>query len=571
MKRRISIATAALLALAAPGVAAARGVVLRADADRAFVDIGAEAGAARGSLMTLYHVIEVEHPVSGKKVRDTFPLGKLRVIQAAARISVVAVPEPLRDRIAVGDEVELASEPVAWVDPWTRPQNDAADGGGAARARAVAAAEKKVGAAREVESVWRATLGETPARRVELWKSYLAKHPQSAYAAAVRRAVTELESRVAEEARGEGRSPEKRLAAAQLAKLQRLSRDWSGRGGFFYHPPRRAGEGEPLELAFLVGFPETVRSAWLYYRPAGRAAFERVRLVSGGDATLVARIPGDAVRPPHLDYFVEALRSDGAEPEAVLGDHAAPLRVAVAARPRPSTGDRRGRSRISTFLDYVDFDGLSAKNDNDEYVHGEIDFMYRFRLPWVYSLRLGFGTMSGRGGPKDVIDADPEGCLDDQGRFRCRRVGYNYAYAEIEWKLGDAVGVALRPQWGSVFRDRAPMENVDREFFDAFGLRARLRLGREDDSNLLIGASATQALGKLFEAAFNWAVIPEVPLVFSVQVTDQPVIEDFGVRLIGDVGWRHYSWFYPSLRLAYQARDIDHAGPSAGLAMNFDW
>jgi hypothetical protein len=52
-----------------------------------------------------------------------------------------------------------------------------------------------------------------------------------------------------------------------------------------------------------------------------------------------------------------------------------------------------------------------------------------------------------------------------------------------------------------------------------------------------------------------------------------PVPEDFGVRLIGDIGWRSrdIAWFYPSLRLSYQARDIDHAGLSGGLAMNFDW
>jgi hypothetical protein len=30
-------------------------------------------------------------------------------------------------------------------------------------------------------------------------------------------------------------------------------------------------------------------------------------------------------------------------------------------------------------------------------------------------------------------------------------------------------------------------------------------------------------------------------------------------------------WFYPSARVSYQARDIDHAGISGGLAMNFDW
>ena len=50
-----------------------------------------------------------------------------------------------------------------------------------------------------------------------------------------------------------------------------------------------------------------------------------------------------------------------------------------------------------------------------------------------------------------------------------------------------------------------------------------------------------------------------------------PVTENFGVRLIADVGLRKLSWFYPSLRVSYQARDIDHTGVSGGFVMNFDW
>jgi hypothetical protein len=56
-----------------------------------------------------------------------------------------------------------------------------------------------------------------------------------------------------------------------------------------------------------------------------------------------------------------------------------------------------------------------------------------------------------------------------------------------------------------------------------------------------------------------------------VQVTDEPVPQDYGVRLIGDVGLRKLSWVYPALRLSYQARDLNHTGASAGFAVAFDW
>ena len=87
----------------------------------------------------------------------------------------------------------------------------------------------------------------------------------------------------------------------------------------------------------------------------------------------------------------------------------------------------------------------------------------------------------------------------------------------------------------------------------------------------MLGASFTSRIGTLLEAAYNWLPNRIVPVQITVQVTDQPVVEDFGVRLIADVGIRNTSWFYPSARLSYQARDIDHSGLSGGFALNFDW
>lgn len=563
--------------LAATTTAAhARGSVLKVDQDRAFIDLGTDAGVAVGSVVTLFHVISVKHPVSGKPVRDTFPLARLRVLNSGARISVVAVPGSIASRIVVGDEVELASDPQVVIDPWTqpRPSSRSTVEGAASRARRLSeikAAEKRLAVVSQVEAVWAGTLGKPVEERIGLWKQYLDDNPESPYRSAVERAVAELEAMTAEAAERARMSPEERRARAQITKLSKIDPAFRGGNGFFLDPPGRTDEGVPVELSFLVAFPDKIEGGWLYYRTDGAHGYKRAALTASGDSYMLATIPGDAVRPPDVEYFVEVLETGEQNPVAVIGDNDAPQTIEVVARPGPDPRDERGRSQITVFLDYVDFDGLSPNKDKDQYVHSEIDFMYRFRKRYVHSLRLGFGTMQGSGGPKDVIDDDPENCLDETGVFRCRDVGYNYAYTELEWHIGPYVGLALRPQWGSAFRDREPVAGENREFFSAFGMRGRLRFGREEGSNLIIGAGGTQRLGKLFEAAFNWAVVPEVPLVASIQVTDQPVLEDFGVRLMVDAGWKRLDWFYPSLRLAYQARDIDHAGPSAGFAANFTW
>ncbi|MGE0403891.1 MAG: hypothetical protein AB7T06_44700, partial [Kofleriaceae bacterium] len=123
----------------------------------------------------------------------------------------------------------------------------------------------------------------------------------------------------------------------------------------------------------------------------------------------------------------------------------------------------------------------------------------------------------------------------------------------------------------SAGRCRNTSDPTNCRFETGLGMRARVRFGEEIGTNLVLGASFTDGVGTLLEAAYHWLPTVYVPVQLTVQVTDQPLPEDFGVRLIGDVGFRNWSWFYPSIRLSYQARDIDHGGVSGGLALNFDW
>jgi len=167
------------------------------------------------------------------------------------------------------------------------------------------------------------------------------------------------------------------------------------------------------------------------------------------------------------------------------------------------------------------------------------------------------------------------------GNYACKQVTFSYVYTELEFKLRPNLAVLLRPQAGVLTTDTMEdassgdrCEGADIEackFASTFGARARLRLGREEATNLVIGAAITKNVGTLLEAAYHWLPTPTVPVQITVQVTDQPVVEDYGVRLIADVGINSLGWVYPSLRASYQARDIDHSGFSGGFALNFDW
>lgn len=589
---RTTLVIAALLVAAAPRAALAEddhaGVVLGVEGDVVLVDLGAADGLVEGAELTVLHVVTAKDPVSKETLSDTFPLGALTVIRAGEHVAEARAEAGLGKRISVGDPVERASAATAVIDPWqvqvaaskrapaptrtrarVEPRPDASD----AERRAVA--ERFVADAEAVRGVWQHTLGQPPAARIALWEALLAAAPDNVYADDVRAEIASLRAQDEALARAADAAPEDR-ATVRTRALATL--DGRVRGAIAGDPPTRARGGHAVALAFLVVDPAATARAWLYARPRGAADYQRLPLTADGDGYVRAEIPAELVAPPGVEWFIEAVSADG-EPAAVWADRQAPATIDVANAREPAYA-QAGRSRVTLSGDYVDFDG-GLGGGWDQYQQLELDFMYRFERP-IYALRLGLGTLAGIGGPKDVIDADAtDQCRDGDGTLRCRRLAFTYVYAEVELALSSKIALMIRPQAGRLTSDERTNGDVG-DCLDGtpdpscsisagYGLRGRLRIGEERGTNLLLGAGFTQDVGTLLEAAYAWAPHVQVPVLLAVQVTDLPVPEDFGVRIVGDVGWRKLAWVYPSLRVSYQARDVDHAGFSGGLGLTFDW
>lgn len=590
----LAAAAHAALAPARPAFAQApEKLVLALDGADIYVELGARDGVGAGSELELLHEVVARDPRTGAALRDRFVLGTLIVARSGERISVARAAEELRPRVIAGDRVRLVSAPRTFTDPWAE-RVAASRGGPTAPGPAPGGGPRVPGAPidhdERARAAWQDTLGRPLEQRIARWRELLAADPRTPYRAAIQREIASLEQQ---------------LAARQAALTAAASRSVPTRAARIAHlaaqlpeatdapitpdapiavaPLRAVVPGRPIQLAFAVRRPEQIARAWLYVRAPGEAGFRRLDLTADGDAYLRGTIPAAQVAGPSLAWYVEAAPAAVAgapepEPVPVLGSQEQPRTITV----EPEVAEapvQRGRSHIDAHVDYVDFDGQLATGF-DQYYQAEIDFTYRFLTP-VYAVRLGFGTMSGTGGPKDIIDADPMGeCRDGAGVYRCKRVTFSYVYTELEHRLRPNVAIMIRPQAGLVASDveagrgggRCTSSDIEGcEFLTGFGGRIRVRLGDESGTNLVIGAAFTRRVGTLLEAAYHWRPTPVVPVQLSVQVTDQPVPEDFGVRLIADVGWRRLPWFYPSARLSYQARDIDHAGVSGGFAMNFDW
>lgn len=566
--------------LVAMSSAAAEPVVLAVDKGTIYVEVGARDGVGAGSELELLHAITVRDPRSGQVVRDHFALGTLRIVKSGERISIARADEELAKRVAAGDRVRVLSPRRGFEDPWKK---QVATSRGAIHAPPPPAPMTRQAAVDHAElarAAWVETLGKTPEHRIERWLELLRVDPNGPYRNAIQLEIQSLKSQIAhrDAALTKARSGRTDDRAPRIAALaEEVARGGTGSLVMANQLPR-ALPGQPVHLAFLVRTPAAVQKAWLYVKAEGEPGFRRLELAADGDAYLRGTIDGKQVRGAAVQWYVELVAPNGQAYEGV-GSREQPERIAIDAGVDEAP-IRQGRSHIDAHVDYVDFDGKLGKGF-DQYYQAEADFTYRFLTP-VHAVRLGFGTLSGTGGPKDVIDQGND-CMDGSGTFRCRNVNFSYVYTEFEFKLRKNVALLVRPQAGLLSTDTSANTTDGRcrnssdidgcTFFTGLGMRARLRLGEETGTNLVLGAGFTQNVGTLLEAAYHWLPTRMVPVQLTVQVTDMPVPEDFGVRLIGDVGLRHpsMSWFYPSLRLSYQARDIDHAGISGGLAMNFDW
>jgi hypothetical protein len=565
-------------ALAQP-VTASRGepVVLAVDGTDIYVDIGAKDGVGMGARLELLHEIVATDPTTGKALHDRFALGELAVAKSGDGVAVAHANEDLAKRVLVGDHVRLVSAKQTFVDPWA--EQVAASKAVTAPAVANAVAIDHAALARDA---WQANLGAPPEQRIARWTELLASDPQTTYRKPIELEISSLKRQIVERdaALAKARTSTDDRAARISALAVELARaePQTLMGVLAVDTIDIAVPDRPVALAFLVRAPMRVGRAYLYVRSHGDAGFHRSELARDGDSYLRGTISADAMRGTGVDWYVEVTPPGDGPAQPAIGSQVEPRSLAVQAdisEPPPA----QGRSHVDLHVDYVDFDGRLSKG-YDQYYQAEADFMYRFLEP-VYSMRLGFGTLSGIGGPKAVIDTDPnQSCTDSNGVYQCKRVTFSYVYTELELKLRRNIALLLRPQIGVLSTDTMPGDNATRcqsrdvagcQFLTGIGGRMRLRLGEEQATNLVLGASFTRGVGTLLEAAYHWLPAPVVPVQITVQVTDQPVISDFGVRLIGDVGYKRLGWFYPSVRVSYQARSLDHTGVSGGMAMNFDW
>jgi len=529
-----------------------RATVLHIDGEDVVIDVGA-AQLTSATTLTVYRPLEVRHPITGKRVRDRFAIGVLRVVQPGERLSIAHAVDKPRHAFAVGDIVESAT-----AAPAPAPQPVLANRGvisvtPAPAAPAPAPAEPvpnttapqlpTAAADRVLVLHWRATLNQSPEQRVRIYLAYLTQHPGTPYHAAL---VQEIDYLREIDAQLRTRASVKAAGAAIAHAPDESSL-------IEMAPLTGAEAGRDVELAGLVRAPN-VRAVLLHVRPLESSGYRTQTMVVDARGHARARVSKDMVRAPGLAYFVELVGQDGKNQPA-LGRASEP-RIAVVQGRSPSAPPRERAVRVKASSELVSFDGTSGR---DYFFISEGDFLYRVRRGALYGLRIGYGTLRGEGGTVDQLDVqmqEPE------------PAGFSYGFVEAELELHRLFGLATR---GTIGLGRPDDPSAQRNGLTG-GFQLRARIGEAEGTHLVLAGEVMPEIGQRAYLGLAWEAIEDVPMATEIVVTDQPVNSDeLAVRLIYELGYRFTDRITIALRPSYQLRTIRHAGPGIGMAATFDW
>lgn len=511
------------------------GSVVGLDSDDIVVDLAGDRGAETGDVVELWRPLKLKHPVTGKVITDRFKIGTLRLTQVRDKLSL-ARPDGKLSRTPQAGDVVLMPKAVAPVTP-TAPTP-----------AAPRSAEKPQDPdAAEVSAIFDSLRGQSVARRVLAYETYVRKDPNARYAAVLWEEAQHLRKLLLAE------------AGAKAAVLEpELLR---------FQAPPEALAGTPLVLG--VEIAGHASGAMLHARRKGEIAFVPTPMRSIGAGYYSVTIAADRMRAPEVEYFIEAIKADGTSTPLVATARD-PNRMDVNRVPTP-TPALSAEGTVSVLTDFADYNRMRG-NDWTWQTEGLIGM--RFQDEGLRALRTGFGVYRGVGGSLEE--------LDEQGKSG-RRVGLTYGYLETEYAFTNTAALVVRGIVG--LRD----DGI------AGGAQALVRIGSDKETNLMLGGEVLGGIGMRGITQLELNTFERVPILLRTEVTNQPAGSstdlddvrpadedalpentslgqtDVGARAIVQIGYRLTPGFAVAARGSYQGRTINHAGPGFGGAVTYTW
>ncbi len=540
-----------------------RGWLLRIDGAEYVIDLGSSDGLAPGAMVRLYRTIRAKHPLTGKEVLDRFPVGVAEAHEVASHLSILQPDEATRKTLQVGDMVEFTAKratPPKPVEAAQPPHCRPCPACPAALPNPPTADRSADDVA--LDETFLMTLGRVPQERIELWREFVKLHPNSPIVPSVLKEIDALNemargSRIAREDAG--------IAAARVQTAARR----------VIHLPLDGVDhdlriGEPAWLVFSAADWSDVTDLRVHYRKVGTGTFQMARPEPSGKLHRRLRLPQELVTTTGFDYFAVLARSDGSTAD-IAGSVKAPTRVTVT-DPYGQVGKAPVDATILRFMgEFVDFNRFRR---DDQVGYGEMSVSYRLQeSEYLYAFEMGYGMFNGGGGKvagSDLTNSDGTPRLQASGPAMGEPIlkddtidphpsSFKYAYLSTEWAFTPIFHLLTRAVVG-----------LERGGLDS-GLELAARIGPERGTNLRLGASTIADLGRAASVALTTHAIDRVPMSGIFEVTNRPVGEDIGIRLIYQADWHWTEHVGLTGRIGYNLRTIIHAGLSLGGGMVFSW
>ncbi len=546
------------------------------------LDLSASRGASVGQVVQLWRPLRLRHPVTGKIVTDRFRIGSLRLTQVGENLSLATPTDALHRPAQPGDivtfadnaraltasaptPVQGAAEPAARThaaaptasgptgSAWVAPAPGQASGppapiaSGSAQGACTPAAEDAE--ARELSAMFEALSGSDPVARIRAYESYVRAKPTSRY------------SRVLYE---EAQALRRLVTRPQEAAPGQAPGDQSGMAARFT-PFDDVLAGVPIDVGIeLAG---SITGSVLHIRSQGDKTYTSLPMNPAGAGYYRVRVPGELLRAPSAEYFIEATSPAGVA-VPVAGDASAPKQAAIRDVPQPEPPPQRIYS-ASILTDYADYNRL---RHNDWASQTEGWFGIRFRDVGMRAMRSGFGVYRGAGGSIQELDVEGKGP---------RAIGLTYGYLEAEVGVSDFVSFLGRGVVG--LRDSGI----------AGGGQLLIRIGNDRKTNLVMGGEVLDGVGIRGITQLELLSLGRFPILLRTEVTNQPAgVTDLsprpadggqaagristanaevGARAIVQVGYRIIPDLTIAVRGSYQGRTINHAGPGVGAGVTYEW
>ena len=499
------------------------------------IDIGKKAGAAAGMDVAFLRKIIVKHPVTSKKIEDRFFIGRDKIKQAGKFLSIVVIEADFAHRPVVGDFAVL-SVPVIVPLEKEETKKKAVEAVPASCPEVKCPKSTCDYQALKVHEVWLSTLGKSIDDRISTWKYFLQKYPYTPYVKEILKQIASLKDL-------------KKVEFESGVKLDVTTLK------IYHDRVDKTYEGLPLDIAVEISAPESVEKMILHYRKKGGKFYSKVEMERSGDFNYHTRIPREKISGKGIEYFIVVVGKDGKK-RFGIGSARSPEQTAVKKSPVKQFGIK-DKSQWTTSFEYVDF--YYQDVNRDYYWKLETDFLYKIKT-FLYSVRMGLGFFQGQGGSLEDIEnkAIPDSALDP--------LSFAYFYTEMELRIVKYFYVSGRFLAGTTLQEPGHENGGD----VIVGGQGRVRIG-EDWAHLVLAASFTKDAGVEAELSVYIDVLKKIPIAGYVLVTDLPVSEEWGVRLVGQVGWRPAPWIAVSLRAGWNIRTITHKSFSVGAVTELKW